>query len=159
MVTAGHKVIQKMKPVVLKFLDDFCTWIAGNNRMWHEYLFLKKFNFCNSNLWLCRFCGSVFCKFMHSINTENIRTCYGSSKLLGMYPVLAKTSEFVLALAQYCNWWWITYALEGKTFFRQHITNKVSKFRCAVQIHIIPKYIILIQIWSSTDYFLSIAVK
>lgn len=41
--------------------------------------------------------------------------------------------------------------LEGKTFFRQHITIKVSKFRYAMQIEISPKYIILIQKGCSTD--------
>lgn len=59
-------------------------------------------------------------------------------------PVSARPSEFVLTLAQYCSRC-VTNALKGKTFFRQHITVKVSKFEYVMQICVIPKCIILIQ--------------
>jgi hypothetical protein len=65
-------------------------------------------------------------------------------------PVSAKPSEFVLTLAQYCSRC-VTDALKGKTFFREHITINVSKFEYVMQICVIPKCIILVQIGCSTD--------
>jgi hypothetical protein len=48
-------------------------------------------------------------------------------------PVSAKPSEFVLTLVQYCSRC-VTNALKGKTFLRQHITIKVSKFEYVMRI-------------------------
>lgn len=80
----------------------------------------------------------------HAVYLLNLSECDLSC------PVSAKPSESVLTVAQYCSRC-VTNALKRKTFFRQHITVKVSIFEYVMQICVILECIILIQIGCSTD--------